>query len=114
MLEELKQQPPDKILALMQTFKGDPRANKLDLGIGVYKNENGETPIIKAVKKAEKILWEQETTKSYTKLAGDSEFNSVMKELIFRDSVSENIISSSFIWLDTFGAIFWRISSAIE
>ena len=95
MLEKLKQQPPDKILALMQTFKEDPRANKLDLGIGVYKNENGKTPIIKAVKTAEKILWEQETTKSYTKLAGDSDFNIAMKELIFRDSVSENIISSA-------------------
>ena len=53
MLEQLQQQPPDKILALMQTFKEDPRANKLDLGIGVYKNENGQTPIINAVKKAE-------------------------------------------------------------
>ena len=95
MLEQLQQQPPDKILALMQTFKEDPRANKLDLGIGVYKNENGQTPIINAVKKAEKILWEQETTKSYTKLTGDSDFQTVMKELIFSDCVSENIISTA-------------------
>ena len=95
MLEQLQQQPPDKILALMQTFKEDPRANKLDLGIGVYKNENGQTPIINAVKKAEKILWEQETTKSYTKLTGDSDFQTVMKELIFSDCVSEDIISTA-------------------
>ena len=95
MLEQLQQQPPDKILALMQTFKEDPRANKLDLGIGVYKNENGQTPIINAVKKAEKILWEQETTKSYTKLTGDSDFQNVMKELIFSDCVSEDIISTA-------------------
>lgn len=95
MLEQLQQQPPDKILALMQTFKEDPRANKLDLGIGVYKNENGQTPIINAVKKAEKILWEQETTKSYTKLTGDSDFQNVMKELIFNDCVSEDIISTA-------------------
>ena len=95
MLEQLQQQPPDKILALMQTFKEDPRANKLDLGIGVYKNENGQTPIINAVKKAEKILWEQETTKSYTKPTGDSDFQTVMKELIFSDCVSENIISTA-------------------
>lgn len=95
MLEQLQQQPPDKILALMQTFKEDPRANKLDLGIGVYKNENGQTPIINAVKKAEKILWEQETTKSYTKLTGDSDFQTVMKELIFSDCVSEDIISAA-------------------
>ncbi|RZO38533.1 MAG: aspartate/tyrosine/aromatic aminotransferase [Rhodobacteraceae bacterium] len=95
MLEQLQQQPPDKILELMQTFKEDPRANKLDLGIGVYKNENGQTPIINAVKKAEKILWEQETTKSYTKLTGDSDFQTVMKELIFSDCVSEDIISTA-------------------
>ena len=95
MLEQLQQQPPDKILALMQTFKEDPRANKLDLGIGVYKNENGQTPIINAVKKAEKILWEQETTKSYTKLTGDSDFQTVMKELIFSDYISEDIISTA-------------------
>ena len=95
MLEQLQQQPPDKILALMQTFKEDPRANKLDLGIGVYKNENGQTPIINDVKKAEKILWEQETTKSYTKLTGDSDFQTVMKELIFSDCVSEDIISTA-------------------
>ena len=95
MLEQLPQQPPDKILDLMQTFKEDTRANKLDLGIGVYKNENGQTPIINAVKKAEKILWEQETTKSYTKLTGDSDFQTVMKELIFSDCVSEDIISTA-------------------
>ena len=95
MLEQLQQQPPDKILALMQTFKEDPRANKLDLGIGVYKNENGQTPIINAVKKAEKILWEQETTKSYSKLTVDSDFHTVMKELIFSDCVSEDIISTA-------------------
>ena len=95
MLEQLQQQPPDKILALMRTFKEDPRANKLDLGIGVYKNENGQTPIINAVKKAEKILWEQETTKSYTKPTGDSDFQTVMKELIFSDCVSEDIISTA-------------------
>ena len=95
MLEQLQQQPPDKILDLMQTFKEDTRANKLDLGIGVYKNENGQTPIINAVKKAEKILWEQETTKSYTKLTGDSDFQTVMKELIFSDCVSEDTISTA-------------------
>ena len=95
MLEQLQQQPPDKILDLMQTFKEDTRANKLDLGIGVYKNENGQTPIINAVKKAEKILWEQETTKSYTKLTGDSDFQTLMKELIFSDCVSEDTISTA-------------------
>jgi aromatic-amino-acid transaminase len=95
MLEQLPQQPPDKILDLMQTFKEDTRANKLDLGIGVYKNENGQTPIINAVKKAEKILWEQETTKSYTKLTGDSDFQTLMKELIFSDCVSEDTISTA-------------------
>lgn len=95
MLEKLQQQPPDKILSLMQTFKEDTRSDKLDLGIGVYKNENGQTPIINAVKKAEKILWEQEITKSYTKLSGDLDFQNVMKELIFSNCVPEDRISSA-------------------
>ena len=56
MLENLQQQPSDKILDLMQIFIEDTRENKLDLGIGVYKNELGKTPIMESVKKAEKIL----------------------------------------------------------
>ncbi|MEM9351352.1 MAG: aromatic amino acid aminotransferase, partial [Pseudomonadota bacterium] len=50
MLDALKPQPADKILALMGAFKADPREGKIDLGVGVYKNAEGVTPIMRAVK----------------------------------------------------------------
>ena len=95
MLENLKPQPSDKILAIMQKFTEDTRENKLDLGIGVYKNELGKTPIMKSVKKAEKILWLNEDTKSYTKLTGDLSYLNAMKELILADSVDDNRVSAA-------------------
>ena len=64
MFDTLKAQPADKILALMQAFKDDPREDKIDLGVGVYKDAHGNTPIMRAVKAAEKRLWEDETTKA--------------------------------------------------
>ena len=66
MFEALKPLPEDKILALMQKFREDPRETKIDLGVGVYKNASGVTPVMRAVKAAEKRIWEEETTKSYT------------------------------------------------
>ena len=63
MFEKLFSAPPDEILELMQAFRNDPRPNKIDLGVGVYKDNNGYTPIMKAIKVAEKKLWASETTK---------------------------------------------------
>ena len=87
MLDKLQKQPPDKILQLMQMFRDDPRETKLDLGVGVYKNAQGVTPIMRAVKAAEKRLWETETTKSYTALAGDPAYHQAMADLVLSDSV---------------------------
>ncbi|SIS57729.1 aromatic amino acid aminotransferase apoenzyme [Roseivivax lentus] len=87
MFEHLKEQPADKILALMQAFKDDPREDKIDLGVGVYKDADGKTPIMRAIKKAEKQLWEEETTKAYTGLAGDPLFGERMAALVLGDAV---------------------------
>ena len=65
MFNSLEQQPADKILALMQLYKEDPRENKIDLGVGVYKDASGQTPIMDSIKKAEQLLWETQETKSY-------------------------------------------------
>ena len=70
MFQSLKEQPADKILELVQKYKEDPRASKIDLGVGVYKNAEGLTPVMRAVKTAEQQLWERETTKSYVRLVG--------------------------------------------
>ena len=87
MLGNLKDQPADKILALMQSYKEDPRDDKLDLGVGVYKNAEGKTPIMRAVKAAEARLLETETTKSYVGLAGDAAFADAMRQLVLDDAV---------------------------
>lgn len=82
MLGNLKPQAPDKILALMGEFKADPRQGKIDLGVGVYKDATGHTPIMRAVLAAEQRMLETETTKSYAGLAGEPDFQKGMAELI--------------------------------
>ncbi|NMT64645.1 amino acid aminotransferase [Marinobacter orientalis] len=82
MFEALKPLPQDPILQLMQTFREDPRPDKVDLGIGVYKDDAGNTPIMAAVHEAERRLLDGETTKSYVGPAGSAGFNSAMAELI--------------------------------
>ena len=82
MFDALRPQPQDQILQLIQMFRDDPRPDKIDLGVGVYKDATGLTPVMRAVKAAEKRLWETETTKTYTGLAGDPAFNAAMVQLI--------------------------------
>ena len=82
MFASLKEQPSDKILALMQQFKDDPRDQKIDLGVGVYKDAHGHTPIMRAVKVAEKALWDVQDTKSYVGLVGDGAFSDAMIDLL--------------------------------
>ena len=92
MFETLKEQPADKILELIGLFKADPREQKIDLGVGVYKNAEGVTPVMRAVKAAEKRIWEEQTTKAYTGLAGDPVFVDTMINLVLGDSVPrENV-----------------------
>ncbi len=94
MLETLKAQPQDKILQLIQMFKEDSRDTKIDLGVGVYKDATGLTPVMRAVKAAEKKLWEVETTKTYTALAGEAAYNAAMRQMILDSSVSVSRLAS--------------------
>jgi aspartate/tyrosine/aromatic aminotransferase len=94
MLTDLKPQPADKILALMQAFRDDPRDTKIDLGVGVYKNAEGLTPVMRAVKAAEKRLVEEQTTKAYTGLAGDPAYAAAMRGLILGDSADAGRIAA--------------------
>lgn len=82
MLEALNPQPQDKILALIAMFREDARTDKIDLGVGVYKDATGLTPVMRAVKSAEKRLWETETTKTYTGLAGEPAYNAALVQMI--------------------------------
>ncbi len=92
MFENLKAQPADNILALMQMYRDDPRDQKIDLGVGVYKNAEGVTPVMRAVKAAEKRILEEQESKAYTGLAGDPAFADAMIGLILGNAVPrENI-----------------------
>ena len=93
--KNLQQQPPDKILALMTAFKEDPRDQKLDLGVGVYKDPTGITPIMRSIKLAEKKWWEIESSKSYVGLVGDPAFSDAMISLVLGNSVPRNLIASA-------------------
>ncbi len=93
--KNLQQQPPDKILALMTAFKEDPRDQKLDLGVGVYKDSTGITPIMRSIKLAEKKWWEIESSKSYVGLAGDPAFSDAIISLVLGNSIPRNLIASA-------------------
>ena len=82
MFSTLKPLPTDPILGLMAAYKQDTNPNKIDLGVGVYKDEQGNTPVLKAVKKAEAFRLENETTKSYIGLAGNLDFCQKMESLL--------------------------------
>ena len=94
MLEHLKEQPADKILMLMQSYREDPREDKVDLGVGVYKDASGNTPVMRAVKAAEKRIWEDQTTKAYTGLAGDPAYTSGMIDLVLSGAAPKERIAA--------------------
>ena len=81
--------PPeqDKILRLMGMFAADPRTDKVDLGVGVYRSPEGKTPVMAAVKTAEQRIWEAQETKGYVGLSGDPAFLDAMRGLILGDAV---------------------------
>ncbi len=93
MLENLNPQPQDKILQLIAMFRDDPRTDKIDLGVGVYKDATGLTPVMRAVKAAEKKLWEIEKTKTYTGLAGEPAYNAAMLQMILGDGYADRAAS---------------------
>ena len=95
MFNSLQQQPADKILALMQVYKEDPRENKIDLGVGVYKDASGQTPIMQSIKRAEHMLWETQDTKSYVGLTGTPEFSEKMINLVLGDKFDKNLTASA-------------------
>jgi aromatic-amino-acid transaminase len=83
MIEALAPKAPDPLLKIIKMYREDPRREKIDLGVGVYRDETGETPVMKAVKEAERRLWEAQTTKTYVGQQGDVEFLRLLGELSF-------------------------------
>lgn len=95
MFDALTPQPADKILALMQMYREDPRETKIDLGVGVYKDATGLTPVMRAIKSAEQRLIETQTTKSYTGLTGDPAFGSAMSKLVLGGAVDADRVATA-------------------
>jgi aspartate aminotransferase len=83
LFSELDQLPPDVILGIAQAFRADSSPLKVDLGIGIYKDDQGLSPVLPSVKTAEKWLLAHQGSKSYLSSAGNSEFNSAIAELLF-------------------------------
>ncbi|HAS6347617.1 aspartate/tyrosine/aromatic aminotransferase [Vibrio sp. IRLE0018] len=83
MFEKVVAAPADPILGLTEEFKKDPRAEKINLGVGIYKTEQGETPVLATVKKAEAALVETEKTKSYLTIEGTAEYALAVQKLLF-------------------------------
>jgi aspartate aminotransferase len=95
MFETLQPQPADKILALMAQYREDPRTDKIDLGVGVYKDATGLTPVMRAIKTAEHKLWESQDSKAYVGLVGDPAFGDAMVKLVLSDSVPRDSIAAA-------------------
>ncbi|MEX0369802.1 MAG: aminotransferase class I/II-fold pyridoxal phosphate-dependent enzyme, partial [Tateyamaria sp.] len=95
MFEDLKAQKPDGILMLMQMYREDPRDAKVDLGVGVYKDASGNTPIMRAIKAAEQKLWDVQDTKTYVGLAGAPDFNDAMVKLVLGNAVPRDAVHSA-------------------
>ncbi len=83
MFESISAAPADPILGLADLFRADDRPHKINLGIGVYKDETGKTPVLTSVKKAEQYLLENETTKNYLSIDGLPDFARCTQALLF-------------------------------
>jgi len=86
---------PDAILRLMRAFAEDPRPAKIDLGVGMYRTEAGETPVMRAVRAAERRLWEAERSKGYVALAGDPAFLEAVRGLTLGDAAPEARVAAA-------------------
>jgi len=93
MFEQVSMAPADPILGLTDAFKKDTRSEKINLGVGIYKDESGQTPILATVKEAEKRLLTTEKTKSYLTIEGIAAYGVAVQKLLF--GADSEIISSN-------------------
>jgi len=85
MFERLHRLQTDPILGLMAAFRTDADERKVDLGVGVYRDDRGETPVLGSVRRAEQAVLARQTTKSYVSSVGNVGFNQAMERLVFGD-----------------------------
>jgi aromatic-amino-acid transaminase len=90
MFEQLQPRPADPLLDIIRQFRQDTRPNKLDLGVGVFQDENGRTPVLSSVKKAERHLLETQDTKTYVGAEGDVEFTRLFASVVLGPVANES------------------------
>ncbi|QDU25972.1 Aspartate aminotransferase [Anatilimnocola aggregata] len=86
MFDSLPLAPPDSILGLGEAFKKDPNPNKINLSVGVYKDEQGNTPVLASIKEAERRLLEAEKSKGYLAIEGLADYGSQVQAMLFGKS----------------------------
>ncbi|KPQ07318.1 MAG: aromatic-amino-acid transaminase TyrB [Rhodobacteraceae bacterium HLUCCA12] len=95
MFHKLTPPPPDAILHVMQMFRDDPRSDKIDLGVGVYRDATGLTPVMRAVKAAEAHLVATQDSKGYVAMAGDTAYHAAMADLVLGGVVDTDRIAAA-------------------
>src|SRR3954447_2573069 len=90
LFERLEAQKSDSLLQLIALCDADPRADKIDVGVGVYRDSDGSTPILRAVKQAERLLWETQETKAYLGSQGDSRFTDLIRPIVFGEALAKD------------------------
>ena len=88
LFERLPEQQPDFLLALIGLFRDDPRPTKIDVGVGVYRDAAGNTPILRCVKAAERILLDTQETKGYLGPDGDTRFAELTRQITFGEALA--------------------------
>jgi aspartate aminotransferase len=81
--ETLQPLPPDAILGIMTLFRADPHPGKIDLSVGVYQTEEGRTPVLASVKRAERAILDAQDSKTYVAIVGNAGFNRGLEELLY-------------------------------
>lgn len=95
MFETVTPPEPDKIIRLMAMFAADPRSDKIDLGVGVFRTPAGTTPVMAAVKEAEQRIWATQDSKSYVGLRGDPGYLAAITQLILGDSAETGRVAAA-------------------
>lgn len=95
MFEHIPVAPPDSILGLNEVFEKDNRSEKINLTVGVFKDEQGRTPILESVRLAERRILENQKTKSYLPIEGGADFNRAVIDLVLGDSVDPSRVASA-------------------
>jgi aromatic-amino-acid transaminase len=90
LFDRLEEQKSDSLLHLIALCDADPRPDKIDVGVGVYRDCAGGTPILRSVKAAERILWETQETKAYLGSQGDARFTELVRPIVFGETLTRD------------------------